>query len=95
MAERQLVLITGASSGIGTAFAQEFAARGCDLVLVARRRQRLQELSQCLRNDHQIEAHVVVADLSKPAGVDDVLAAIDGLGRAIDVLVNSAGFGSY
>jgi short-subunit dehydrogenase len=91
-APRRLVLVTGASSGIGEAFARAYAARGCDLALTARRADRLEALAAELSGAHGIEAFAVPADL---AGFDahlPVLAAIEARGRTVDVLVNNAGF---
>lgn len=88
-------LITGASSGIGAAFARELAARGCQVVLVARREQRLAELAAELESRHGRPAHVVVADLSLPTAPAAVQAATEKLGLDIDVLVNNAGFATY
>jgi short-subunit dehydrogenase len=88
-------LITGASSGIGAAFAAELAARGCHVVLVARRETRLAELAAVLEREHGVRAHVVVADLSRPDAAETVHAATRDLGLHVDVLVNNAGFGSY
>lgn len=93
--DRPLALITGASSGIGEEFARAFAARGHDLVLVARRQLELDALAKQLRQTHGIDAHVVIADLSKPSSVDDLAVAVEGLKRPLQVLVNNAGFGSY
>lgn len=87
------VLITGASSGLGAEFARQFAARGADLVLVARRRDRLEELARDLEAAHRITAHVLVHDLAEAAGVDGLLSDLTTGGIAVDSLVNNAGFG--
>jgi len=62
---KETVLITGASSGIGMELAKLFAADGSDLVLVARREERLIELAQKLKSEHEIEVQVLPKDLSK------------------------------
>lgn len=90
---RRLVLITGASAGIGAAFARAYAARGWDLALVARRADRLETLAGELSAAHGIEAFAVPADLSLFEGHAPVLAAIAARGRVVDGLVNNAGFG--
>jgi hypothetical protein len=89
---RPLAVVTGASSGIGLEFARALAARGHDLVVVARRRERLEALAVELG---AVEVHVVAADLATAEGVGALVRAVDGLGRPVDVLVNNAGFGSY
>jgi uncharacterized protein len=85
-------LVTGASAGIGSAIAAELAARGHNLVLVARRKQRLQELARTLSADHGIRAEAVACDLSKPAPRGRLPARIDDLGLRVEILVNNAGF---
>src|SRR5665647_2925453 len=89
-----VALITGASGGLGAEFAKLFAADGHDLVLVARRRERLAALAADLGARHGVSAHVVVADLADPEGVAQVISEVDRLGLAITYLVNNAGFGS-
>jgi short-subunit dehydrogenase len=88
-------LVTGASSGIGAAFARELAARSCTLVLVARREDRLEKLARELESAHQIKAYVVPADLSRPEAAAAVRAKTEELGLRVDMLVNNAGFGTY
>ena len=88
-----IALITGASSGLGAEFARLFAAEHCDVVLVARRRDRLEALAEALKAAHDIETHVIVADLSDAGGVASVVAEIERLGLAITYLINNAGFG--
>jgi short-subunit dehydrogenase len=86
-------LITGASSGIGDEFARQLAARGHDLVLVARRADRLKRLAGHLETDHGVKVHVVRCDLSEKA--ETVPERVAELGLEIDLLINNAGFGTY
>ncbi len=86
-----LSLVTGASSGIGAAFARALAARGSDLVLVARREGRLLALAAELEAAHGIRCTVVALDLSEPRPGAALLARLDG--RLPDLVVNNAGFG--
>lgn len=85
-------LVTGASAGIGAAIARELAQRGHGLVLVARRRDRLQELAGELQQEYGVRAEVLGCDLAKAASRQRLPARIEGLGLTIDVLVNNAGF---
>jgi short-subunit dehydrogenase len=84
-------LITGASSGIGRELAKTFAARGHDVVLVARSRERLRALADELGKRHGVSATVIVADLSATDGPQKVFAWVRRRKIAIDVLVNNAG----
>jgi short-subunit dehydrogenase len=90
---RPVALVTGASAGIGAAIAREYARRGHDLVLTARRADRLQALAAELERAHGIRAHVLVADLADPAAPADLFARTQAAGIAVDVLVNNAGYG--
>ena len=90
---RKLALITGASAGIGAAFARAYAGRGFDLALVARRAARLQTLAAETRTAHGIEAFAIPADLALPEAQAPVMSALAERGREVDVLVNNAGFG--
>jgi short-subunit dehydrogenase len=90
---RKLALITGASAGIGAAFARAYAARGCDVALAARRADRLEALATELSARHGIEAIPIPADLSIFEAEKPVMAALAERGRHMDILVNNAGFG--
>src|SRR5947209_5724751 len=87
-------LITGASAGLGAEYARLFAADKHDLVLVARRRDRLEALARELRSAHGITAHVVAADLAAREGASRVIDDVRRLGIEIEFLVNNAGFGT-
>lgn len=88
-------VITGASSGIGSAFAEHLASEQRDLVLVARRRDRLDQLAARLRAEHGVKVDVIAADLSEPGIWDRIGDELDELGVEVDLLVNNAGFGVH
>ena len=90
---RPLALVTGASSGIGLAFAQQLAASGHDLVVVARRKERLDALAASVAKEHGAKAEVLVADLASEAGTAAVEARL--ARRDVDLLVNNAGVSRY
>jgi short-subunit dehydrogenase len=90
--QRRVVLITGASSGLGAAFARAYAALGRDLVLVARRMERLEALSGELQAAHGVKALPLQVDLAAFGAEATVLEAVAGHGLTTDVLVNNAGF---
>lgn len=84
-------LITGASAGIGEEFARQLAADGFDLVLVARRTDRLEDLATQLRNSHGVGVVVYPGDLSLPGTPHEIFASTESAGLTIDYLVNNAG----
>jgi short-subunit dehydrogenase len=88
-------LVTGASAGIGEALAVELAAAGANLVLTARRQDRLEALAAKLGKEFGIQARTIAADLEQPDAPEKIFAATEGAGLAIDILVNNAGFGYY
>ncbi len=90
-----LALITGASSGIGRDLARIHAARGGDLVVVARRRDALESLKAELERAHGVSVRVIAADLTADGAVKDICRQIDEAGEPVRVLVNSAGFGGH
>jgi short-subunit dehydrogenase len=87
-------LVTGATSGIGLAFCRELAERGHDLVIVARRRAKLENVSDELRARHSINVEILAADLSKRSQLRRVADRLADRERPIDLLVNNAGFGT-
>ena len=88
-------LITGASLGIGEAFAHILAARGMNLVLVARSADKLHILAQQLSEQHGIRAEVIPADLCREGAVQEIYRRTQALGVPVDLLVNDAGFATY
>jgi uncharacterized protein len=91
---RPLALITGSSSGIGATFAARLAARGYDLVLVARRRDRLEELAGTVERSNGIKAEILPADLTADEELGTVEQRIGAAGN-LELLVNNAGFGTH
>ncbi|MBA4048441.1 MAG: short-chain dehydrogenase [Sphingomonas sp.] len=87
-------LITGASAGLGAHFAQALAAQGHDLILTARREDRLHALAERLRAAHGVAVHVHAADLAAPGAVAGLMRAIEQAGLGVNMLVNNAGFGA-
>jgi short-subunit dehydrogenase len=91
--KRPITLITGASSGIGTALAHEFAAYGHELVLIARREQTLGTLADAIAATGRARPAVLRADLARLDAAQTIVAALDERGLEPDVVVNNAGFG--
>ena len=88
-------LITGASSGIGEAFARQLAKSGHTLILVARREDRLQAIADELSEAHGVHVHVLPADLSDPDVPAKLLRSLADLDLTVDMLVNNAGYGLW
>ncbi len=88
-----LAVITGASSGLGASFARKLAARGYDVLLVARREDRLRALADEIQNCHNVKAEILTADLMDEAGCERVAETIRGAAD-LGLLVNNAGFGT-
>lgn len=94
MPDRPLAVITGASSGIGAMFARKLAGRGYDLLLIARREDRLRSLAAELAEAHQVTAQAMTADLASDSDVDRVADRVR-TSANLSLLVNNAGFGVH
>ncbi|MBV9509236.1 MAG: SDR family NAD(P)-dependent oxidoreductase [Caulobacteraceae bacterium] len=90
---RTLAVVTGASAGIGAEFARQLAARGHDLLLIARRKPRLDTLAAELQLKHGVEAFVLPLDLSDVDAPEAVRAEVERLARPVKWLINNAGYG--
>jgi len=88
---KKTALITGASAGLGVEFARQLAAEGLDLVLVARRKEKLEEVAKSLAETHGTRVRTVSADLSDPAAPRELFTYVESEGLAIDYLINNAG----
>lgn len=86
-------LVTGASAGIGKAFAEVFAKNGFDVILTARREDRLRELGSTLEAKYHVKANVFAADLADPSACGTLVAEIKARGLKVDALINNAGYG--
>lgn len=88
----ETALVTGASGGIGEAFARQLAALGKDLVVVARSENKLQALARELASQHSVQVRVIAADLARHDSAAALYAETERLGLVVDLLVNNAGF---
>jgi hypothetical protein len=88
-------LVTGASSGIGWALAEQLAARGANLVLTARRADRLAKLAEDVTTRHRVQAQVFAADLAQRQAPVDIFRFTEQKRLPIELLINNAGFGAY
>lgn len=95
MITRPVALITGASAGLGTDYARQLAARGHDLILVARREDRMKTLAAELERDGRTKVHVLACDLARHDAATVVQSFVTERNLAVDVLVNNAGFGFF
>jgi len=86
-------LITGASAGLGSCFAQQLAGQGWPLILVARRTDRLQQLAQQLQQKYGIDAHVITADLAQPGAAQAIYQYCQKQQWPVAMLINNAGYG--
>ena len=91
--EHHWALVTGASAGIGAEFCRQLAALGYNLVLVARREHRLQELAADMKRDFGTDSLILTADLSLPGAGSELAKRVREAGKHIDFLVNNAGYG--
>ena len=87
-------LVTGASYGIGEAFARKLAADGANVIITARSRDRLDAVANGLRSRYGVDITVIEADLSQTSAPGDIFHATEGRGRRVDLLINNAGFGA-
>lgn len=92
--DRKLALVTGASAGIGQAFARIYASHGYDVALTARRADRLERLSEEISLRYGVETLVLPDDLADPAAPERLMEGLAAHGRIVDALVNNAGYGS-
>ena len=89
---RRLCLVTGASAGIGAAFANTYASHGYDVALTARRGDRLDQLAEDIRLRYGVETLSLPADLAEDGAIDRLLQTLESHGRVVDALVNNAGY---
>lgn len=90
----ETALVTGASSGLGEGFARALAARGCNLILVARRIDRLEALAAELASRHGIRAEPIACDLAAAGAVPALMRDLSARGLAVNLLINNAGYGA-
>lgn len=93
--ERKTALVTGASSGIGEELARVHAERGGDLVILARRREKLESLRDELQDAHGVTVHALPKDLTQDGAANQVVEELQSRGIALDYLINNAGFGYH
>jgi len=89
--QNQIILITGASSGIGAACARVFASAGAKLILAARRWERLQQLGNTLTKERNVEVHLLHLDVRDRSAVESAISSLPAAWSDIDILINNAG----
>lgn len=92
---KSTVLITGASGGIGLEFAKVFAREGCDLILIVRTEDKLNDLARELQAKYGTKSRVMAQDLAAPSAPDAIFKTLQADGVQVDILVNNAGFATY
>ncbi len=90
---RPLILITGASAGIGAALAREYASHGWDLALTARRKDRLEDLAEEMKAQYGVDSLIITADMHAKTAPKAIVKAVTDAGRHVDGLINNAGYG--
>jgi uncharacterized protein len=88
-------LVTGASSGLGTDFARDLASRGANIILVARRLDRLQAVAQEISKQYGVQTEVIAMDLVAENAAEQLVAQLAAANKPIDILINNAGYGLY
>jgi uncharacterized protein len=88
-------LVTGASSGIGKAIAENLGARGANLILVARSSDKLEQIADAIQEKNKVNVTVIVSDLAKPDAAEQLFAVVEQQRLTVDLLVNNAGFGRW
>lgn len=91
----KLSIVTGASSGLGRAFAERLAGNGSDLVVVARNEQRLEACATEIASKHSVHVEAISADLARPDTAEKIFGRLRDMGSTADVLINNAGFNVY
>jgi short-subunit dehydrogenase len=89
--QNKIAVVTGATSGIGAAYAKRFASQGYDLVITGRRKEKIEAFAGDIRREHHVSVDVVLAELSEKEGIHKVIEQMQG--KQIEILVNNAGFG--
>ena len=91
---KETILITGASSGIGKAFAEAYAEKGSDLILVARSENKLENIAHTLKDKFHIQADIILADLAVENAAQHIFHEVQKRNKTVGVLINNAGFGA-
>ncbi len=92
---KKTALVTGASGGLGAEFAQLLAKDGYDLVLVARNKERLEQVARSLEHEYKIFVIIIIKDLSAVSAAEEIYQQLAEKKVIIDVLINNAGFATY